>query len=230
MRKLSLALAVALTLFSLVKPGNTDSNSCQTLAVTATDGYVNIRSEPMVKKGNIVGVLPSGSEIEQGSSARFPRHEQVLLETENQSKGWYEIASPFTGWLAGNQIATVDCDRARELLATVGHPAITKFGKQASQGDNAAADTLAKMAPGVDGVTAEIYASAIALWAKEKPCFLIEVLDRQDLTTRYRALYALDFGLGSPDSAARRQFESVIEKQEPNNLTALAWKDIKGDR
>ena len=218
MRKLPIALAFALILFSLVKPGNTDSNSCQTLTVTATDGYVNIRSEPMVKKGNIVGVLPSGSEIEQ-----------VLLETENQNKGWYEIASPFTGWLAGNQVATVDCDRARDLLTTVGHPAITKFSKQASQGDNAAADTLAKMAPGVDGVTAEVYASAIALWATENPCFLIEVLDRQDLTTRYRALYALDFGLGSPDSAARQQFEAVINKQEPNNLTALAWKDIQDE-
>ena len=50
----------------------------------------------------------------------------------------------------------------------MGYPAITKFGELASQGDEAAADTLAKMAPGVDGVTAEVYSNAIALWAKEK--------------------------------------------------------------
>ena len=213
MRKPLIALAFALTIFSVGKPGKTDSTSCQTLAVTASDGYVNIRSEPMVKTGNIIGVLTSGSEI----------------ETESQSKGWYEIDSPFTGWLAGSQVAKVSCDRARDILVDIGHPAIAKFGEQASQGDEAAADTLAKMAPGVDGVTAEVYASVIALWAQEKPCFLIQVLDRQDLTTRYRALYALDFGLGSPDSPARQKFESAINKQEPYNLTALAWKDIKDD-
>ncbi len=213
MRKPLIALAFALTIFSVGKPGNTDSNNCQSLTVTAADGYVNIRSEPMVKTGNIVGVLPSGSEI----------------ETESQSKGWYEIESPFNGWLAGSQVAMVNCDRARDILADVGHPAITEFGKQASQGDEVAADTLAKMAPGVDGVTGEVYASAIAFWAKEKPCFLIKVLERQDLTTRYRALYALDFGLGSADSPARQQFELVIERQDPHNLTALAWKDLKDD-
>ena len=111
----------------------------------------------------------------------------------------------------------------------MGYPAITKFGELASQGDEAAADTLAKMAPGVDGVTAEVYSNAIALWAKEKPCFLIKILDRQDITTRYRALYALDFGLGGVDSVARQQFESIVNKQDPNNLTALAWKDIQND-
>lgn len=213
MRKPLIVLAVALTVFSISKPGKTDSNTCQTLAVTASDGYVNIRSEPMVKTGNIVGVLPSGSEI----------------DTESQSKGWHQIESPFTGWLAGSQIATVNCDRARDILSTLGHPAITEFGERASQGDEAAADTLAKMAPGVDGVTAEVYSSAIALWAKEQPCFLIKILDRQDLTTRYRALYALDFGLGTADSVARQQFESIVNKQDANNLTALAWKDIQND-
>ena len=59
--------------------------------------------------------------------------------------------------------------------------------------------------------------------------FLIDVLDQQDLTTRYRALYALDFGLGSLDSVERQQFESVINKQDSNNLTALAWRDISGN-
>lgn len=211
MRKPLILFTVALTVFFIGKPGKTDSKTCQTLAVTASDGYVNIRSEPMVKTGNIVGVLPSGSEI----------------ETESQSKGWYEIESPFTGWLAGNQIATVNCDRARDILTEIGHPAINEFGERASEGDEAAADTLAKMAPGVDGVTAEVYSSAIALWAKEKPCFLIKVLDQQDLTTRYRALYALDFSLGSADSSARQNFESIVDKQDSNNLTALAWKDIQ---
>ncbi len=49
------------------------------------------------------------------------------------------------------------------------------------------------------------------------------------MTTRYRALYALDFGLGSADSEARQQFELAIDKQVPNNLTALAWNDIQDD-
>ena len=116
MRKPLIAFAVTLTVFAIGKPGKTDNSTCQTLAVTASDGYVNIRSEPMVKTGNIVGVLPSGSEI----------------ETERQSRGWYEIESPFTGWLAGNQIAKVKCDRARDISTTVGHPAITELGERAS--------------------------------------------------------------------------------------------------
>lgn len=219
MRKPLIALAFALTIFSVGKPGKTDSNNCQNLTVIAADGYVNIRSEPMVKEGNIVGVLPSGSQI----------------QTQTPSRGWYEIKSPFVGWLAGSQVATVSChlsetkrvrDRARDILIEVGHPAIQEFGQKAAQGNTNAAETLAKMAPGVDGATAEVYSSAIALWAKSQPCFLIQVLDKQDITTRYRALSALDFGLGSSDSPARQRFESVINKQSANNLTALAWKDI----
>ena len=155
MRKPLVVLALALAFFSAVKPGNTDNNNCQSLTVTASDGYVNVRSEPQVEKGNIVGVLPSGREI----------------EPQSQSKGWYEIDSPFAGWLAGNQVATISCDSARDILADVGHPTIEKFGKKAAQGNADTADTLAKMAPGVDGVTAEVYASAIAFWAKENPCF-----------------------------------------------------------
>lgn len=211
MHKQFIVLACALAVISVGEPGRTDNRICQRLTVTAWDGYVNVRSEPEVQS-EIVGVLPSGSEVEPA----------------RKSGGWYQVDSPIAGWLAGNQVETISCESARDILAAVGHPAIEEFGRRAAGGDTAAANTLAKMAPGVDGVTAEVYAEAIALWANENPSFLIQVLDQQDLTTRYRVLYALDFGLGRENSPERQQFESVISQQAPNNPTALAWQRVSG--
>ena len=40
------------------------TESCQKFFVTATDGYVNIRSYPQIQGNNVIATLPSGSSVQ----------------------------------------------------------------------------------------------------------------------------------------------------------------------
>ncbi|TRV43920.1 MAG: hypothetical protein EWV42_22560 [Microcystis panniformis Mp_GB_SS_20050300_S99D] len=53
-----LLLASALFVSVVINPLHAEQ--CEQFAVTASDGYVNVRSVPSVQKNNIVGTLPTG--------------------------------------------------------------------------------------------------------------------------------------------------------------------------
>ena len=71
-------LASALLLSLIIGEQPVAAEQCEQFAVTASDGYVNVRSFPEVQKGNISGVLPTGSSIS--------------VSTNRQ--GWWQINSP----------------------------------------------------------------------------------------------------------------------------------------
>ena len=181
------------------------ANSCQKWAVTATDGYTNVRSTTQVKVDNIVGTLATGAGI----------------EPESQHQRWVQIRSPFAGWIAGSQIAKISCDEAVKLLVETGLPTITRLAEQAAQSNSQAAETVVKMAPGVDGVTAEAYAVAVATWAAQNPTFMVSILQQQSSTIRHAFLDSLDLGLG--ESPERQNFEKFLTQLPPDNLIVRDW-------
>ncbi len=181
------------------------ANSCQKWAVTAADGYANVRSTAQVKEENIVGTLATGTGIEPVS------HHQR----------WLQIRSPLTGWIAGSQIAQISCDDAVKLLFDKGLPTITRLGKQAAQKNQQAAETVIKMAPSVDGVTAEAYAVAVATLAAQNPTFMVSILQQQSSTIRRAFLNSLDFGLG--ESPERQNFEKFLTQLPPDHLIVRDW-------
>lgn len=194
---------------SLVISGNsaTPSNICQKFFVTTKDGYVNIRSSPQVKIGKILATLPSGSSV----------------QLSQRRQGWLKISFPLSGWLAGNQVSRISCDAGRDLLINLGLPTMSKLGKKAQLGEKKAAETLVKMSPYVDGVSAEVYAGVIAEWANQNPYFLISILDRENLSIRQSVLSSLDFGLGVINSPTRQKFETFLQHLSSQNPTLRDW-------
>jgi hypothetical protein len=111
------------------------AEKCEKFAVTTSDGYVNVRSFPRAYGDNIIGTLHTGSSFS--------------VSTKHQ--GWWQINSPFQGWVAGNQVGKVSCEKANDLLHQVGYSAISNLSKKAMQGDYGAAETLIKMSRAMDG-------------------------------------------------------------------------------
>ncbi|MCU0535731.1 MAG: SH3 domain-containing protein [Hydrococcus sp. Prado102] len=185
----------------------TPSHTCQKFFVTTQDGYVNVRSSPQVQTGNLLATLPSGSSVE-------------IIQ---RRQGWLKIKSPLSGWLAGNQVSRISCDAGRDLLMNLGLPTISRLGKKTQQGDKKAAETLVKMSPYVDGVSAEVYAGVIAQWASQNPSFLVSILDREIPSIRQAVLSSLDFGLGVMNSPERQKFENFIQRLSSQNPTLRDW-------
>lgn len=196
-------------LFALVIAGNptTPSNTCQKFFVSTPDGYVNIRSSPQVKTGNILATLPSGS----------------LVQISQRHQGWLKINLPLSGWLAANQISRISCDAGHDLLLNSGLPTMSKLGEKAQLGDEKAAETLVKMSPYLDGVSEEVYAGVIAEWANQNPNFLVSILDQQNPSIRQSVLSSLDFGLGVVNSPERQKFEAFLQRLSSQNPTLRDW-------
>ena len=181
------------------------ANSCQKWTVTSDDGYANVRSTAQVQEENIIGTLATGTGIERVS----------------QHQRWLQIRSPLTGWIANSQIAQISCDDAVKLLFDKGLPTITRLGEQAAQENQQAAETVIKMAPSVDGVTAEAYAVAVATWAAQNPTFMVYILQQQTSTIRRAFLNSLDLGLG--ESPERQNFEKFLTQLPPDHLIVRDW-------
>ena len=194
---------------ALVMAGN-PTNTCQKFFVTAPDGYVNVRSSPQVKTGNLLVTLPSGSEV----------------NISQKGKGWLKINLPLTGWLAQNQVSRISCDSGRNILMKLGLPTIEKLGKKSQQGDAKAAESLVKMSPYLDGVVEEVYAAVIAEWSQKNPQFLISILNRQNPTIRQGVLSSLDFGLGIATNPSRQKFEAFLKTLPPDSPTLRDWQRL----
>jgi hypothetical protein len=195
--------------FALVIAGNPliPSNTCQKFFVTTPDGYVNIRSSPQVKTGNILVTLPSGSSV----------------QISQRHKRWLKINLPLSGWLVRNQISLISCDAGHDLLMNLGLPTMSKLGKKAQREDEKTAEALVKMSPYVDGVSEEVYAGVIVEWANHNPNFLVSILNRQNPSIRQSVLASLDFGLGATDSPERQKFEAFLQRLSSRNPTLRAW-------
>lgn len=195
-----------ITIFSLslLLTGNSivGAESCQKFFVTATDGYVNIRSYPQIQGNNVIATLPSGSSVQL---------------SEGHQK-WLKIKLPLAGWLAGSQISRISCDQGRDLLIELGLPTIIKLGKKAANGYQKDAETLVKMSPYIDGIVEENYTPVIVQWANQNPKFLVVILDRQSPTIRRAVLSSLDFGLGT-NTNERQNFEKFMQNISPKSLT-----------
>jgi hypothetical protein len=182
------------------------TESCQKFFVTATDGYVNIRSYPQIQGNNVIATLPSGSSVQL---------------SEGHQK-WLKIKLPLAGWLAGSQISRISCDQGRDLLIELGLPTIIKLGKKAAIGYQKDAETLVKMSAYIDGIVEENYARVIVQWANKNPKFLVAILDYQSPTIRRAVLSSLDFGLGT-NTNERQNFEKFMQNISPKSLTYVDW-------
>ena len=199
-----------ITLFTLylLLTGNSiiGTESCQKFFVTATDGYVNIRSYPQIQGNNVIATLPSGSSVQL---------------SEGHQK-WLKIKLPLAGGLAGSQISRISCDQGRDLLIELGLPTIIKLGNKAANGYQKDAETLVKMSPYIDGIVEENYTPVIVQWANQNPKFLVVILDRQSPTIRRAVLSSLDFGLGT-NTNERQNFEKFMQNISPKSLTYVDW-------
>ncbi|MDB9390507.1 hypothetical protein [Microcystis aeruginosa] len=199
-----------ITIFSLslLLTGNSivGAESCQNFFVTATDGYVNIRSYPQIQGNNVIATLPSGSSVQL---------------SEGHQK-WLKIKLPLAGWLAGSQISRISCDQGRDLLIELGLPTIIKLGKKAANGYQKDAETLVKMSPYIDGIVEENYATVIVQWANQNPKFLVAILDRQSPTIHRAVLSSLDFGLVT-NTNERKNLEKFMQNISPKSLTYVDW-------
>jgi hypothetical protein len=199
-----------ITLFTLylLLTGNSiiGTESCQKFFVTATDGYVNIRSYPQIQGNNVIATLPSGSSVQL---------------SEGHQK-WLKIKLPLAGWLAGSQISRISCDQGRDLLIELGLPTIIKLGNKAANGYQKDAETLVKMSAYIDGIVEENYATVIVQWANQNPKFLVAILDYQSPTIRRAVLSSLDFGLGT-NTNERQNFEKFMQNISPKSLTYVDW-------
>jgi hypothetical protein len=199
-----------ITIFSLslLLTGNSIvvAESCQKFFVTATDGYVNIRSSPQIQGNNVIATLPSGSSVQL---------------SEGHQK-WLKIKLPLAGWLAGSQISRISCDQGRDLLIELGLPTIIKLGNKAANGYQKDAETLVKMSAYIDGIVEENYATVIVQWANQNPKFLVAILDYQSPTIRRAVLSSLDFGLGT-NTNERQNFEKFMQNISPKSLTYVDW-------
>ncbi|MDB9396361.1 hypothetical protein [Microcystis aeruginosa] len=182
------------------------TESCQKFFVTATDGYVNIRSYPQIQGNNVIATLPSGSSVQL---------------SEGHQK-WLKIKLPLAGWLASSQISRISCDQGRDLLIELGLPTIIKLGNKAANGYQKDAETLVKMSPYIDGIVEENYATVIVQWANQNPKFLVAILDRQSPTIRRAVLSSLDFGLGT-NTNERKNLEKFMQNISPKSLTYVDW-------
>jgi hypothetical protein len=182
------------------------TESCQKFFVTATDGYVNIRSYPQIQGNNVIATLPSGSSVQL---------------SEGHQK-WLKIKLPLAGWLAGSQISRISCDQGRDLLIELGLPTIIKLGNKAANGYQKDAETLVKMSAYIDGIVEENYATVIVQWANQNPKFLVAILDYQSPTIRRAVLSSLDFGLGT-NTNERQNFEKFMQNISPKSLTYVDW-------
>lgn len=202
-------LLLASVLFLSVVISPLKAEQCEQFAVTASDGYVNVRSVPRVQKNNIVGTLPTG----------------FSLSLTIQRQGWWQINSPFQGWVAGNQISKVSCDTAHNLLYKVGYPTMNHLSKKAIQGNRMAAETLIKMSGAMDGANAEIYAESITNFANQNPNFLLSILKQQSSLNRQMSLRLIDFGLGISNSSERQKFEAIIIQLPSDNMVKQDWQN-----
>jgi len=205
----NLKIALLVVIFSSLGTVSSLANPCQKSIVVSQDGYTNVRSAPQVRKNNIVGTLPIGLSFEQ-----------VRIQY-----GWVNIRAPFSGWIKDNQVSTVSCDTATQLLLKQGLSAIARFGKNAIAGDTNSAEIFLRMAQGLDGVVADTYLTALTDWALKNPSFLISVLQRQSLVIRHWVLNDLH-AVWNKESVERIQFEKLLQTSPKNHLLFQEWKKV----
>ena len=191
--------------------GNTNqivkAEECEKFAVTASDGYVNVRSSPRVEPDNITGTIYTGGEI----------------AVSTKSQGWWQINSPLSGWVAGNQVGKISCQSALDLEYDIGFPAMDRLAEQAIEGDLQAGVTLIKMSPILDGSAVEVYAEAMNEWANKNPNLLLSLLNQESSTIRQGTLVLIDYGFGSGISVQRQQFEKIINQFFKNTKVQDDW-------
>lgn len=180
---------------------------CRRFAVTASDGYTNVRSGPRVEAGNVVAALPTGTGIH-------------VVDTDPGTSGrWRRIESPVDGWIHRSQLTGFDCDSNPDISSNAGLAAIERLAGRGRSGDEKSAGTFLAMSRGVDGSLADAYAEEIADWAAANPVALAALLRRQPSETQAAALGLLDFGFGTEASRARSRFEAVLA-ESPDDLPA----------
>jgi hypothetical protein len=204
------AFVMGLVLAVLVPVQAMPAGDCRKFAVTAADGYANVRSTPRVKVDNVVAALASG----------------MSIEVVKQVKGWFQISSPVLGWIAGTQLSDFPCDAAVSAASTSGLAAIERLGKWAAAGDPKAAATFLKMSRGVDGSLAEAYAEAITEWAGRDAALLLARLSAQAPAVRQAALGILAVGFGVGPSRERQAFEATLQSSPFAQPMAQEWRSI----
>ena len=183
---------------------------CQKFAVTAADGYANVRSTPHVKVDNVVAALAS----------------RMSIEVIKQAKGWFQINSPVQGWIAGTQISRFPCDSAVGISSSAGLVVIDRLARQAAAGNQKSAATFLKMSRGVDGSLADAYAEAITEWAGRNASWLLSRLNAQPPAVRQAALRLLAVGFGAGQSRERQLFEAALHRSPSAQPIVREWRSI----
>jgi hypothetical protein len=208
--RLQRALVMVFVLAVVVPVEPAPAIDCQKFAVTAADGYANVRSTLHVKVDNVVAALASG----------------MSIEVIKQAKGWFQISFPVQGWIAGTQISRYPCDSAVGVSSTAGLAAIDRLGKQAASSDQKSAATFLKLSRGVDGSLADAYAEAITEWAGRDASLLLARLNAQPPAVRQAALRLLAVGFGVGQSRERHLFEATLQQSPSAQPIVREWRRI----
>jgi hypothetical protein len=208
--RLRRAIAMVFMLSVVVPAEPARAGNCQRFAVTAADGYANVRSTPRVKVDNVVAALASG----------------MSIEVVKRAKGWSQITSPVPGWIAGTQLSRIPCDSTVGVSSSAGLAAIDRLGSRAAAGDRAAAATFLKLSRGVDGSLADAYAEAITAWAGRDAALFLSRLNAQPLAVSQAALRLLAVGFGGGQSQERQLFEEALQRSPSAQPIVREWGSI----
>jgi hypothetical protein len=177
------------------------SGECNRYAVSASDGYTNVRSEPRVSDANLVAALPAGAIVDLSPKASSPGAER---------KGWQHVDSPVAGWIHGSQLTAVGCEGSVPGSRDAGLDAIVRLARQARSGDQGATRSFLAMSRGIDGALAEVYVDEISDWTLHEPSTLAAALKDQSEPIRDDALKMIDLGLAGVSLEKRGRFRIEI--------------------
>ncbi|MFH7025431.1 MAG: SH3 domain-containing protein [Heteroscytonema crispum UTEX LB 1556] len=193
------ALLTTFTILYALEVAQAQTNNCLTFIADA-NSPLNVRSNPRVEEGNIVGTL----------------QDDTLVKVVDSRNEWLQIHAPMRGWVTKNRTTT-------ECSNTQIQNRIVRLGEQAAKGDRLAANNLITLIPYSDGIATTQVTVALTKWAGTNPEFLVSVLDKKPQNTRVQALQMLNLGFNEGSQQQRQRFETAI-REIPDSPTVQAWK------
>jgi hypothetical protein len=191
---------VFLVILGIVQ-GPAVAGDCNRFAVTAGDGYTNVRSTPRIESDNLVAAFPTGTVVGGVDGA------------DKEAPAWIQVSTPAWGWIHNSQLMSIGCDGSAAISPDSGLQAIQRLASKARAGDRRASASFLAMARGVDGSLADAYLDEISDWAAEQPATLATSIMKQPAVIREAALEMVDLSLEGASLETRGRFRIEMVRQ-----------------